>query len=95
MQELDTMPHRPEIRFTPTEKRILALLSDGEAHLAKDMVSCLEDELGERETITRHIASIRNKLPQDQWIVCEVRHRKAYYRHVIILKSRVNGKPSA
>lgn len=93
MQQLDAMPHRPELKYTPTEKRILNLLSDGEAHLIKDMISCLEDELSDSKTVTVHITNIRSKLPRDEWIVCEVKHRKTYYRHIIKYNQQSNGKP--
>ena len=91
MNELDKMPPHIPIRYTPCERRILKALSDGEAHLATELINdCLNDELSVKNTLATHIGNIRKKLPKDEYIVCEVAYRRTYYRHVIIITSRAN-----
>ncbi len=50
-------------RFTPTERRIVSLLSDGYAHTAKELFGLLDDELAGRTAVAVHVCNIRSKLP--------------------------------
>lgn len=91
MTQLDSMPPEPEHvsgpHYTPTEKRLLKALSDGDKHLASSLMPLLNDELTERKTLSAHIGNIRRKLPKGEYIVTEIKFLKIYYRHVILLSS--------
>lgn len=50
-------------RFTPTERRIMTLLSDGYAHTSKELFGLLDDELAGRTAVAAHVSKIRDKLP--------------------------------
>lgn len=74
------MPH-----FTPTEQRMLKILSDGFPHHKSELQACLYDE---ESTIRQHIYNIRAKLrPRGEDIVCELRLHGIHYRHVRLLAS--------
>jgi hypothetical protein len=47
--------------YTPTERRILALLSDGFLHSKNELRKCLNDDLSE-DGVKFHIWSLRKKL---------------------------------
>ncbi len=76
----------PDNTYTPTEAAMLRVLADGQAHLREELHSCLPDELSSLSALHRHISSIRKRLSlSGQTIVCELRDRKHYYRHVVLL----------
>lgn len=75
------MPH-----FTPTQEKILDILSDGDRHTKHELFECLHDELGLIDNVFIHISNIRNKLrPIGEYIVCEVDRGRNYYRHVRLI----------
>jgi len=65
---------------TPTQKRMLALLADGQAHAKRELQALLEDELAGRGAVRRQICEAR-KIARAQGgeIICE---RVIFYRHV-------------
>ena len=74
--------------FTPTQSRILKLLSDGKPHRRVEIHACLEDELAAIEAIKFHIMNIRivlRRMGQD--IVCELIGRSIHYRQVRLLNN--------
>jgi DNA-binding CsgD family transcriptional regulator len=74
--------------FTPTEERMLAVLSDGDRHKKEELKACLADELAESPQIVNfHICNIRKKLQtKGQSIICEKGWgRQLYYRQVRLL----------
>ncbi len=73
--------------FTPTQQRIVDVLSDGKPHRKQELVSCLWDELGNSSTVAVHICAIRKLLPPGEDIVCVVRYQSAYYQHIRLLRS--------
>lgn len=74
------------MKFTPTQQKIIDILSDGQRHTAQELFDCLPDELGYIDNLTQHISNIRNRLkPIGQWIVCETANKRRYYRHVRLL----------
>ncbi len=78
-------------RFTPTEQRILNLLSDGLPHSREEIRHCLSDELAPKAAIRPHIASIRRVLRLlGEDIICEI-NPKICYRHVRLLASANDG----
>ena len=79
--------------FTPTEKRILALLSDGNRHTREEVLACLDDDLAEMKAIKPHVSRIRKKLNLiGEEIVCVARDRSYFYQHVRLLPSAYDGR---
>lgn len=83
------MSDKVKLKFTPTEERILALLSDGKAHLHSHIIKkCLWDELTSRGTLKVHVANIRKKIrPYGHDIICRYHGhincvQLFYYQHV-------------
>lgn len=76
-------------KFTPTQKRILAVLADGDAHTPEELLKCLDDELADIPTLQVHICRIRKVLrPAGQDIIAEYVRRDCRYRHVRLLNFR-------
>ena len=77
--------------WTPTQARMLKVLSDGMPHRYEELRACLDDELA--RNVKTHIGHIRKKLrPIGQDIVCEYRGRLGAmilsgYRHVILIST--------
>ena len=72
--------------FTPTERAMLAVLSDGRPHPRGDLEACLPDALGSPANIHPHLTAIRKVLrPLGQDIICQVVNRRNYYRHIRIM----------
>lgn len=80
-------------KFTPTETRILAVLSDGMPHRRDELMRCLWDELSSRAALKMQLSNIRAKLrPIGQDIVCEWYNRGLSYRQIRLLASAVDGR---
>lgn len=79
--------------FTPTEGRIIDLLSDGLPHHRKELMALLNDDRAEYKTLSVHIFRMRQKLrPHGQDITTEVgRGYKIMFRHVRLLASAYAG----
>lgn len=76
--------------WTPTQRRMLALLSDGMPHSRHELHACLEDNLGAITNIRDHISKLRGKLrPRGETIVCEVWNRTIHYRWVRLLDAAI------
>jgi len=76
------------IGFTPTEQRMLAVLSDGMLHTRDELHACLNDEHGPVSNIRPHVHSLKTKLqPKGEDVICQYYRGGYYYRHVRILKS--------
>ncbi len=71
-------------KFTPTERRILSLLSDGLSHTREETLTCLNDEKAAPKALRVMLFHLRRKLrPLGQDIVTECsRNRKWMYRRV-------------
>jgi DNA-binding response OmpR family regulator len=78
------------IDYTPTEARILSVLSDGGRHSRDEIHACLNDNLSGPGTSRVHIHNLRKKLQAlGEDIVCEMLFgRKRCYRHVRLLIPR-------
>ena len=79
--------------FSPTQRKILLVLSDGLPHKLPELMACL-DELTERpNSLHSHLALIRRKLrPAGQDIICQFILRQRQYRHVRLLHSPEDGR---
>jgi len=72
--------------FTPTQKAMLNVLSDGHRHTREELHACLPDELGPISNIRTHLMHIRKKLrPAGQDIICELFQRRIHYRCIRLL----------
>ena len=80
--------------FTPTQQRILNVLSDGMPHTKEEMRDCLNDELSGGNNLRVHLTYLRKKLRTvGQTIVYEFQWpNKMLYRHVRLLASANDGK---
>jgi hypothetical protein len=94
------MPDTNGSSFTPTQRRMLAVLSDGMAHSREELHACLMDELGPVENIHFHISLMRTKLRRAGMdIVSETRTlrtasgktQNTYYRQVRNLPNPNDG----
>lgn len=56
--------------FTPTQAKILALLSDGRPHTRAEIRRLLPDEYAKTAAIRKHIHRIRQSLPEGEEIRC-------------------------
>lgn len=72
--------------FTKTERIILEILADGQAHTTKDLREVLSDELAGPKALASHMSHIRKLLRfRQEDIVCEYRDHKFHYRHIRLL----------
>jgi DNA-binding CsgD family transcriptional regulator len=65
--------------YTPTQRKILAVLSDGRPHSREELFACLPDDLGSVSNVRAHLSILRRKL-RGRLIVCELHGRAAFYR---------------
>lgn len=72
--------------YTPTQKRIIAVLSDGKRHERKEVLESLGDSQAGYNNLHYHIHKLRRVLEEGgQTIVCELYKRKIHYRQVRLL----------
>lgn len=73
------------LKFTPTEERILAVLSDGFPHHRDQLKDCL-DELASFADLANHLCRLRAKLKlRGRSVICELRGKAIMYRQVILI----------
>lgn len=79
----------PSNHYTPTERRILAVLSDGEIHMREELMKCLPDpEFSTNTHLNDHLVVLRKKLrAMGQDIVCVSHKRRYAYRQMRHLHS--------
>ncbi len=76
------------LTFTPTEKRILAVLSDGMGHTRDELFDCLSDELQNKGNVGSVLCNLRSKLLQKgETVVCVMgQGYKKYYQHFRLIR---------
>jgi hypothetical protein len=76
-----------EPRWTPTQQRILDVLSDGRPHDRDELLKCLWDDLSGGGALRQQVYLIRSVLRAvGEDIVCEFGWRRTIrYRHVRLL----------
>jgi hypothetical protein len=86
-------PSPPEVTmFTPTQQRMMNVLSDGLPHSLKELVACLDYELASPRGVAVHITFLRRKLrPIGQDVSCERLNHISYYRLVRLMHSANDG----
>jgi hypothetical protein len=78
--------------FTPTERRILAVLADGLPHPRKEIIACMEDPLAQAKSIHKHLGSLKIKLRyRGQEILCQLIGKCLFYRQIRHLHSPYDG----
>jgi DNA-binding winged helix-turn-helix (wHTH) protein len=50
------------VRWTPTQRRILAVLADWRPHSREELHACLNDDLGSLANLWAHVSNIRKAL---------------------------------
>ena len=68
--------------YTKTERAILNVLSDGQPHLPDDLLTLLPDDQSNTQCLNNHLSRMRKKLPNKQAIICQLLHRKGWFRLV-------------
>ncbi len=69
------------MHFTPTEQKIMDILSDGQLHTKAALHAVLPDTLGPLNNVRVHLTYLRRKLrPEGKTIAAETRDRVCYYR---------------
>lgn len=71
-----------EVKFTPTETRLLKILSDGNRHHKDELFECLDDDMSSLNALAKAICLLRKKLPNGDGILVEWWRRKRFYRLV-------------
>ena len=79
--------------FTPTQRRMLKLLSDGKGHSKHELKLCIDDELASMSSVFFHISTLRKKLhAKGEDIICTstrvyggTKGRDKVYIHVRLL----------
>ena len=67
-------------RYTPTHKRMLALLRDGQPHSREEMHACLWDELSKMSAVKHQVCMLRALLKPRRDIIVQYYKRSLYYR---------------
>lgn len=69
-----------ETRFTPVQRAIMDVLSDGKPHTKEELKSCLWDDMGVSKTVIIHISNIRKIIrPLGYIITIQVYRRTCSY----------------
>lgn len=68
-------------KLTPTQRRMLALLSDGLPHTRRELHGCLHDDLGPLSNVQPHVTALRKILaPTGRLVICELSGGRICYR---------------
>jgi hypothetical protein len=71
--------------FTPTQRRILLVLDDGQLHTLRELWECLLDPLAEETNVHFHLSSLRRILRErGTTIVPQFHQRRIYYRMITL-----------
>ncbi len=74
--------------LTPTQRRLLVVLSDGLAHRQSELLAQLSDGQGENATLAMHFSNLRKLLkPQGDGILCVRENGEAWYSLVSLRRS--------
>lgn len=68
-------------QYTPTERRILDALADGMPHAQTALVSILNDDMTDRNTLHQHLYNLRKKMEEvGMGVQCVRVKGQAHYR---------------
>jgi 5-methylcytosine-specific restriction endonuclease McrA len=86
---LEEQPVR--IRFTPSQRALLTILSDGQPHTYEELLAGLGNGTA-LESLKVHLSEIRRTIRFfREEIVCEIHKRKRCYRHIHLLREGRDG----
>lgn len=72
-----------DARLTPTQRKIMDVLSDGRSHAVADLRALLPDDLAGESALRKHICLMRQVVQvQGLDILHHREYRRAYYRLV-------------
>lgn len=81
-------------QYTPTERRMLAVLSDGRPHTTEELMACLYDELSERSAVKAMVFKLRRKLRAIGHDIVNTQPKgfrhPYHYQHVILFRDDSN-----
>ena len=78
--------------FSPTQTKILMVLSDGLPHRFEELRACLPDDMSGITALRMALSRIREKLrPRGEDIICQHVNHSHRYRHVRLLHSAGDG----
>lgn len=83
--------------WTPTEKRLLDALRDGQPHHPDELRALLNDDMADRATLSVHLCNMRKKLKDKRWdILCVWFRRRRFYqmiKHIPAAMQRFSSTP--
>ena len=74
-----------DIKWTPIQGKMIAMLSDGRRHTREELHTCCGPS--SVSTVRYHLSEIRKKLPDGEDIVVVFERRRLWYQHVRLLSS--------
>jgi hypothetical protein len=89
------VPTLDNIRWTPTQQRIMDVLADGEEHARKEILQTIDSQIYvARGTLSKHLWIIRKLInPYGHDIICRSTQYGVWYRHVIRLPLPLSSLP--
>lgn len=82
--------------FTPTQRRMLAVLRDGRDHTTAELAACLDDEQTGPRAVAVHLTHLRRKLrPDGMDVVYVVAGYRRSYRMVVDFAWFTASRPAA
>jgi len=75
-------------RLSPTQRRLLEVLLDGESHYRRELIRCLYDPNSGAESLKVHLSQLRSRIrPYGLDILCEYHgaRRQSTYRLVMLI----------
>lgn len=79
------------MNLTPTERKIMDLLGDGERHTRQELRDVIDPYI-EFTTVQAHVSNIRKKLPRGYNIVCVMWGGSIHYQYVRHVKNPYDGR---
>lgn len=73
--------------LTPTQKKLLAVLADGMPHPISELCAAIDSQCVPGNVVSQFTLMRKVLRPAGHDIICQLLHRKTYYRHVRLLKS--------
>jgi hypothetical protein len=87
-----TIMQDEQVRFTPVQQRMLAVLSDGKPHSREALLECLQDDQCSAKGHLAHLTAIRKILRRrSEDIICVYNCRRPFWQHVRLLASAYDG----
>lgn len=69
------------MRYTPTQHRLMAVLSDGRPHRPAELLASLGDGLATLQNLRDHISRLRKRVAAAGLeVVCVIHNRTVHYR---------------